>query len=114
MLGMRRVMLAAGWGAGRPARLGPGPPAAATHNAPQKRRATVPTWRGALPYAEAEAAEAARSGAGVRAAATITIRKAEACSTRPSGSEASGSPKTRMPPAIAETFAAAAVSVITG
>src|SRR3954452_21860695 len=44
----------------------------------------------------------------------MTIRNAADCSTRPSGSDASGSPKTMMPPAIADTLAAAAVKVMTG
>src|SRR5215211_3464868 len=59
-------------------------------------------------------ARAARSGAGVSAAATITRTKAKLWSTIPSGSLGIGSPNTRMPPLMAETLAAALVRVITG
>ncbi len=62
----------------------------------------------------ASGASAARSGAGVSAAATITRTKATLWMTMPSGSLGIGSPKTRMPPLIAETLAAALVSVMTG
>ena len=44
----------------------------------------------------------------------MTIRKARLCSTIPSASLGIGSPKTMIPPAIAETFAAALVSAMTG
>ena len=57
---------------------------------------------------------AARSGAGVSAAAAITSTKAKLCRTMPTGSLGIGSPKTRMPPLIAVTLAAALVSVMTG
>src|SRR3954466_3544267 len=53
-------------------------------------------------------------GAGVSQAAAITSTKAKLWITMPSGSLGIGSPKTRMPPAIAETLAPAAVRVITG
>src|ERR671915_1168893 len=61
-----------------------------------------------------DVARAARSGAGVRAAATITSTKAKLCRTIPTGSLGMGSPNTRMPPLIAVTFAAALVRVMTG
>ena len=48
------------------------------------------------------------------AAATITSTKAKLWTTIPSGSPGIGSPKTRMPPLMAVTLAAALVSVMTG
>ena len=57
---------------------------------------------------------AARSGAGISAAAPITSRNAKHWTTMPSASPGIGSPKTRMPPEIAVTLAAALVSVMTG
>jgi hypothetical protein len=50
----------------------------------------------------------------VTAAATITSRKASDWSAMPSGCVGIGSPKTRMPPPIAEMLAAALVMVMTG
>src|SRR2546423_4898496 len=72
MLGMRRAMLAGAW---RPEGRG-----------------------GARRY---EDCEAARSGAGVNAAAAITSRNAKLGAVRPIGSCGIGSPKKTMPPAIA-------------
>ena len=57
---------------------------------------------------------AARIGPGVSAEATITIRNARLWSTIPSASPGIGSPKTMIPPAMAETFAAALVIAING
>src|SRR5829696_4404392 len=59
-------------------------------------------------------ASAARIGAGVRAAATMTSRKASDWSTIPNASFGIGSPNTMMPPAMQETLAPALVIVITG
>src|SRR5215211_1428613 len=59
-------------------------------------------------------AAAARSGAGVSAAAMITSTKAQPWTAMPTGSLGIGSPNTRIPPLMADTLAAALVSVITG
>src|SRR5918999_69285 len=105
----------------------PGPAAAASEalRAPDPERgAALP--EGTRPHADVrrpraarraggyDVARAARRGAGVRAAATITRTKAKLWSTIPTGSLGIGSPKTRMPPLIAVTLAAALVSVMTG
>src|SRR5262249_9383667 len=60
------------------------------------------------------ASQTARSGAGVSHAATHTSTNARSCTIRPKAFPASGSPKTRMPPAMPVTVAAVAVTVITG
>ena len=62
------------------------------------------------PVRPSAACSAARSGAGVRVAATITIAKARVWSAMPSASPGIGSPKTTSPPVIAETLAAALVT----
>src|SRR5690242_6851117 len=64
--------------------------------------------------APAATASAARIGAGITAAAAITRTKARLWRTMPSGLLAIGSPKTMMPPAMADTLAPALVRVITG
>ncbi len=61
-----------------------------------------------------QAASAARTGAGVSAAATITSTKASDCTTMPSTVPGIGSPKTTMPPMIADTLAATLVQAMTG
>src|SRR5215218_4835197 len=61
------------------------------------------------PQAVAGAVPAARTGAGVRAAATMTSRKANDWSAMPSASLGIGSPNTTMPPAMQETLAPALV-----
>ena len=65
-------------------------------------------------YARAGAVCAARTGAGMSAEATMTITKAEAWMAMPSASEGIGSPKTMMPPAMHEMFAAVPVIAMTG
>ena len=66
------------------------------------------------PGADQALARAARNGAGITAAATITSTKAKLWMTIPIGSLGIGSPKTRIPPLMADTLAAALVSVMTG
>ena len=55
-----------------------------------------------------------RRGAGISATAAITAANARQRATTASGSFPTGSPKTRMPPAIEAQFAATEVSAITG
>src|SRR4051812_4997823 len=64
--------------------------------------------------AAAGAVPAARTGAGVSVAATMTSRKANDWSAMPRASLGIGSPNTMMPPAMQETLAPALVIVITG
>ena len=65
-------------------------------------------------YAAAGATPAERTGAGVSAEATMTITKAIASMTMPRASPGMGSPKTMMPPAMQEMFAAVPVIAMTG
>ncbi len=58
-------------------------------------------------------ASAARTGAGVSALATMTSTKAEAWRATPSAVPGMGSPKTMMPPAMQEMFAAVPVIAMT-